>query len=470
MKKLIYRVIFFALFVFVSCDFNSGIPVKLYKDAVMEEPETENKTEPESEIKTEPETEAEPEVIPEEEPEPEEKQEQNNDSEPVLRSWTFMFYMAADNNLEPYGIQDLNEIEAGLLDDESVSVVVFLDRHPGYDHTNGNWDSSRIMEIKHDSNGNDKTLVSDRKPSSELDLYSQSETELDSGNCDTLKGFVDFCKRNYKADHYALVLWGAGSGWKGVCYDGTSNSLMPLPSMASVLQDEGFDFIVFDMGFGMSVENLYEFRNMNTVIAGFPGTGSSSGINYESFFRRFCESDRSVSAVKKALINDTDSDLYMMESSAINQIFEKIEDFGKSMAGYISEKSIQKEVLENFLSSLTLYKSSVYPCDAYVDVLNMADYFRYYENKNVSESSGALYECVTKSIEGKGNGALSIHLIPYISRNVPDQFHSENYVSGAAGNKTNKIQKCSFVNDSVYWCPTGKDKSFLDALFYRVLN
>lgn len=380
------------------------------------------------------------------------------------RKWTFMVYMACDNSLESYGVQDLNEMEAGIQSDDQLSVVAFVDRHPGFDRTNGNWDSARIYEIKSDSNGNDKTLVSERKASSELDIYLKSETELDSGKNDTLKKFIEYCHRDYEAENYALFLWGIGSGWKGLCYDGTSNTIMSLSDFGDVMELYTPNFLVLDTDLGMSFETLYELKNLNMTVAGFSGINQGSCINYETFLKRFCESDRSYGAFTKTLIDYSDSNICVMETAKINPLFENLEALGKSLSEYIDTKDKQKAVMNEFLSNIILYKSSSYPCDGYIDVMDMTDCLRYYEDSEVSYSAGVLYDSISASVTGKMDASLSIHIIPYISASVPDQIHSEYYISD--GKK--KERKCLFVNDSMYWCPTGQNQSLLDALFYRL--
>jgi hypothetical protein len=51
--------------------------------------------------------------------------------------WTFMVYMDADNNLDPAGLDDINEMEiVGSTD--NVNIVVLLDRWDEV-YTSGSW-------------------------------------------------------------------------------------------------------------------------------------------------------------------------------------------------------------------------------------------------------------------------------------------------------------------------------------------
>ena len=57
---------------------------------------------------------------------------------------TLMIYMAADNDLEPYALQNLGDIKTTT--SERVKTLVLLDRAQGYDETDGNWTDTRLFE------------------------------------------------------------------------------------------------------------------------------------------------------------------------------------------------------------------------------------------------------------------------------------------------------------------------------------
>ncbi|MDI6905189.1 MAG: hypothetical protein QMD13_06865 [Candidatus Bathyarchaeia archaeon] len=67
------------------------------------------------------------------------------------RSWTFMVYLDADNNLEAAGINDLNEMEI-VGSSETLAIIVQIDRILGYDSSNGNWAETRRYYVTKDNN------------------------------------------------------------------------------------------------------------------------------------------------------------------------------------------------------------------------------------------------------------------------------------------------------------------------------
>jgi len=120
------------------------------------------------------------------------------------KNWTFLVYMDADNNLEGAAIDDLNEMEvAG--SSAQVNVVVQLDRIPGYDASNGGWTTCKRFYVTQDPAGYDSTIVS-------TEIADLGERNM--GDPATLVEFAQWGVDNYPAQHYALVLWDHGNGWK----------------------------------------------------------------------------------------------------------------------------------------------------------------------------------------------------------------------------------------------------------------
>jgi hypothetical protein len=137
-------------------------------------------------------------------------------------AWTFMVYIAADNNLEDAGLDDVNEMEQVGSTDE-VNILVQLDRSRNYDSSDGNWYGSRRYRIVQDS---------DTRSIGSPVLEDLGST--DSGDPDTLGEFARWGIESYPAERYALVVWNHGWGWdltltggsKGVASDdGTGNDI-----------------------------------------------------------------------------------------------------------------------------------------------------------------------------------------------------------------------------------------------------
>lgn len=175
--------------------------------------------------------------------------------------WTVMVYMDGDNNLEQYAVDDLNEMEA-VGSTEKVNIVVQFDRHAGYDNTNGDWTNTKRYYVTKDIHGYDSVITS-----SEI----TNMGEVNMGDPNELTSFVNWAKTNYPADHYLLVLWDHGSGWKGipqplrgVCTDETDGDELSIKEVAAALKsvtcsgDCPLDIVGFDACFMAMVEVDYE--------------------------------------------------------------------------------------------------------------------------------------------------------------------------------------------------------------------
>ena len=152
-------------------------------------------------------------------------------------AWTVMVYLDADNNLEPFGIANVNQMEqAGST--AAVNIVVQMDRTPGYDSSNGDWADTRRALIIHD-NATDNVIRSSFA----------SIGEQDMGNPNTLRNFIQWGIATYPADHYLLDIWDHGGGTQGVCWDDTNNNdYITVPQLGQALSQSGvhFDIAAFD--------------------------------------------------------------------------------------------------------------------------------------------------------------------------------------------------------------------------------
>ncbi|MCK4223613.1 MAG: DNRLRE domain-containing protein [candidate division Zixibacteria bacterium] len=122
--------------------------------------------------------------------------------------WTILVYMCADNTLEQFAMQDLNEMEE-IGSSSDVKLIVQVD---GRDGTYLPFADTRMYYITQDSDPS--TIGSVRLDDGDpLDPLG----EVDMGDYHEIIEFAEWGFRNYPAEHYALILWDHGNGWyKGV--------------------------------------------------------------------------------------------------------------------------------------------------------------------------------------------------------------------------------------------------------------
>lgn len=107
------------------------------------------------------------------------------------KKWTFMVYLAGDNNLDNNGVIDLNEMKKVGSTDE-VNIIAQFDREPAGLPT-------RRFYLKKGT-----TLDSD---------VVQSLGETNTGDAAAIIDFIKWSVNDYPAEHYLLVLWNHGQGW-----------------------------------------------------------------------------------------------------------------------------------------------------------------------------------------------------------------------------------------------------------------
>lgn len=138
-----------------------------------------------------------------------------------LKKWTVLIYMAADNDLSPYSLWDLYEMETKIKGEinsgastEILDVLVELD-------TLGDSGSRRI-HVKQGNEIYDETLtVQDFEKLDERSIRSStvdwfSEKEMDKLSVsERLLRFLEWGQEKYPSENYMVVLWGHGEGYLG---------------------------------------------------------------------------------------------------------------------------------------------------------------------------------------------------------------------------------------------------------------
>ena len=174
-------------------------------------------------------------------------------------TWTVMVYMSGDqsgsSSLDLAAWLDLEEMES-IGSTDQVKVVVQLDP---YDSCTGTY----------------RYYVTGANKGPSYPLYPDDIVgrlpEQDMSNPSVLANFVNWTTTNYPADHYLLVLWDHGGGWKeediinrGIMWDYTpSYSYMSMEDLADGLDsfNEHIDIIGFDACLMQMIEVAYQIES-----------------------------------------------------------------------------------------------------------------------------------------------------------------------------------------------------------------
>ncbi len=219
------------------------------------------------------------------------------------KKWTYMVYMGADNNLSMAGLNDLNEMEAAG-SNADINIVVqaeFSTSYTDFAVLGHDWYQGETLRL---------LVEADNDPNSVNLEAGTSIGNVDMGSPAALTDFITWTVANYPAEHYALVIWDHGAGWKdvrlnapgflrGAVQDSTSNSFMSLPDLAKGVADaglaadragSGLDIINFDACLMAMYEVAYEFKGLCDYLVSSEETEPGDGDPYDAILQALADS------------------------------------------------------------------------------------------------------------------------------------------------------------------------------------
>jgi hypothetical protein len=213
--------------------------------------------------------------------------------------WTWLFY--DDVDYEP-AIDPFDEFAEEISSNNNFDIIVLQDTLN---------DTGKIWEI---GNEHEKKLM-------------QTLDEIDMGDFNTLKNFINFGKEQYPADRYILTIFDHGAGWAGACLDETNDGWLTMDEMQRALLDSGgMDILCFIACQMTSVESAYELRHCTDIYIGSQETtGYSFWRNTSSKICRIINENPEIS----------NEDLGMMIIDSIKQ--ENDENNYPGLLRYINE-------------------------------------------------------------------------------------------------------------------------------------
>ena len=226
-----------------------------------------------------------------------------NAAEPE-KEWTFMLFMAADNNLEAATSIDINELEKYGSTDE-VNFVAQIDRNGNYSQDSElKWTGAKRFYIKKDNSTKKMTSPAVKNLG-----------DVDMAAPETLTDFVSWAVKNYPARKYALILWNHGTGWKeinpdmlesdvgeiglpsgsvpnnpisyNISYDDTSKTSMNIPTLGKTLAKivnitgQPLEIMGFDACLMQMAEVAWTTRKYSRCQLGSPDLEPERGWPYD---------------------------------------------------------------------------------------------------------------------------------------------------------------------------------------------
>jgi len=199
-----------------------------------------------------------------------------------MANWTIMVYVNAKNNLEKFGLSDVNEMEK-IGSTDKVKIAVELGRISGYDTSDGDWKGQRRYIIQKD---NDTKRVTSP--------ILQEIPKGDMGSWNHMVEFVKWAKEKAPAQHYMLVVWNHGSGWdkakasdiwiRGISYDDETGNHMSTPDLGKALAALGkTDILAMDACLMQMAEVGYQVKDYTDYIVASEETEPGDGYTYDTF-------------------------------------------------------------------------------------------------------------------------------------------------------------------------------------------
>ena len=404
----------------------------------------------------------------------------------VKRKWTYIMYLSADNELEGAALRAINELEGADWRGQDVSVLALIDRHPGYDATDGNWSGTRLYEIRYDKAGVNSTILSDRLDCAVLGLSKSEENELDMSSAHVLKAILEYAKEQYEAEQYGLIIWGHGAGWRGMLKDETGGgNAMKISRLGSAVKDKGLSIIAFDTGFAGNLEVMYELKDAGVYGIGSSGASPAEGWDYRKLFTTFLASGKSaedfctaaVEAYKEKYSGTAGADITVCKLEKMGEIFSAYEVLSKEVSEAVVSRPIAAKVKAIVMSESQTYRNSSYPSDVYTDIKDSAGKLQAHaaeltgdvgKQQRIRDAAAQVIQAVDGAssgwIEGKGEaGHIGIYVHQMQSADAETGVHDAAYVRGSG-----EAAQCEFVKKSEWWVvQNSKDRSVLDKIFYQ---
>ncbi|MEW8954998.1 clostripain [Clostridium sp.] len=214
---------------------------------------------------------------------------------------TIMIYADADNDLEPYILNDIKEMKRGYVDNPNLNLLVLVDRNGNYTSDTStfgeNFRDMRLYKIE------DNKAIRVDGGSEFPEITTTSNYEGNMGDAETLKKFIKFGKANYTADKYTLLMSNHGGGArerkkpteinKAIAWDESNgDDTLYMGEISDVLtHNESVDLLAFDACLMGNSEIAYQYRPGNGgfeakyMVASSPNVWGY-GFKYDKIFSR----------------------------------------------------------------------------------------------------------------------------------------------------------------------------------------
>ena len=308
----------------------------------------------------------------------------DNDDDSSGSTWTFVVYMAADNDLYDFALEDLTEMKSVGSTSDVTILVIFDGTQQG---------DSRYLYIK------EGEWEEEGAPG-----------ELNMADPQTVRDGAAWAFDNHPADRYALVFWNHGDGWmkgdrkapyKTICQDdsaggeylGNDELDQALYWIRANTAATTIDLIGFDACLMQMVEIAYLARDDARVMVGSEETESGSGWAYDRFLAELVV-DPGMSAatlgthIAQTFVETPDSTQSAVDLTRISALAGAVDGFAQELisVGGISNGQV-----------ISAYNSTLY-FDNY-DYIDLYDFAEKIADASINSSLTASAQSVRNAVD-----------------------------------------------------------------------
>ena len=228
--------------------------------------------------------------------------------------WTCFVNLNADNSLESFGEDDLNEMESVGSLAGKMNVIALVDG--GSDSGNGWTTGTRLMYVTRDPNDSTKVVSREIKvdPGSDLgQLLAKGKGELDTGSPEAIHAAIDYVQKNVSSQHFMVDFWDHGNDWRGLSYDDHPSDNLDMPGLEKALSglSQKIDIVSADACLMSTVEVADTVKAAGVDwLVGSEEVEPGAGWNYHDFLTRVGDLFKGKSDVSSAEIAHAIVDSY----------------------------------------------------------------------------------------------------------------------------------------------------------------
>lgn len=358
------------------------------------------------------------------------------------KGWTILTYIAGDNDLEPFINLNLKQMKKA--SNKNVHTLAFV-----CTKRSGEAKVARKFYMKDNQIFKDGPDIADS----------------DSGIPQTVMQAVEWAHNNYPSDHFALILWDHGSGWRkklmtkdlnryinrGVCYDYTTGNNLNDYDIRKILKHavkvygKKIDILAFDACLMALLEMAYTVSNYADYLVSSQETIPGTGFNYQYMLEPFKDELLSPEAFSKWMIDayhknyssslNNDFTLSACKLDLVYKIINNINNLAKKLSELLKYNAYSvKRILNwtqhnslgftyNDYKDLASFYTNLYKGVKYLD-LNQTDrdWLKYHLLKGLKQLDQCILKYTSSVNLSKARG-LSIYFPP----NKPETAYSKLY-------------------------------------------